>query len=249
LFTEIEPPAEFQEETTLLSEEEGAERLPEAIEDLSAEELAEEEASFRAKYALDLEEEEDDDETGGYLEEILGEEETTELTPSAEQMDAIIKFLDDDGEEEEEEEEDEEADDAEVDEEAGSVRKKEKETAEPSVLVLGPDHPKMIRFQAALRAHLERQNYEADCELRRLEGELKARKKTRTELGTNLYNLQHEMLRQTEAVEKIDKDMEKLLEKRIRMEDDARNVKESLHGFREQERQEQERGELKIKPS
>jgi hypothetical protein len=43
-------------------------------------------------------------------------------------------------------------------------------------MVLGPDHPKMARFQAALKDHLKRQINAADLEIRQMDNELKMRK-------------------------------------------------------------------------
>jgi len=43
-------------------------------------------------------------------------------------------------------------------------------TSQPEgrVLVLGPDHPRMQRFQAALKRHLQKQIYLEECQLRDL---------------------------------------------------------------------------------
>ena len=42
----------------------------------------------------------------------------------------------------------------------------EKKQDEDTVIVLGPDHPRMQRFQKALKEHLNRQIYNMDCEIR-----------------------------------------------------------------------------------
>jgi len=123
-------------------------------------------------------------------------------------MDAIIKYLQDeeegegDGEEEEEEGDQESPINIESTQGGGDG-----EPDASSVLVLGPEHPKMKRFQKALSEHLKRQIFEADCALRDLENDLKIRKKERTDLGTSLYSLQHDMLRKTEAVEKVQNEL------------------------------------------
>ncbi|CAG7836266.1 unnamed protein product [Allacma fusca] len=95
---------------------------------------------------------------------------------------------------------------------------------EDNLIVLGPDHPKMERFQKALKAHLERQLYNADCEIRNMENESRMKKKEREDLGNQLYNLQYELQRQTDLLEKYDKDLEGLKERRSEVERDTEVV-------------------------
>lgn len=70
----------------------------------------------------------------------------------------------------------------EEEETSGAQETEENETSqggsneEPNVMVLGPDHPKMARFQAALTEHLKKQIYAADLELCNLENDLKMKK-------------------------------------------------------------------------
>lgn len=45
-------------------------------------------------------------------------------------------------------------------------------TNEEKLIVLGPNHPKMQRFQAALKAHLQKQLYLAECEAKDLVSKL-----------------------------------------------------------------------------
>lgn len=51
---------------------------------------------------------------------------------------------------------------------------KDKKQDEPNVVVLGPEHPKMKRFQKALKEHLKRQVYLADLEIKDIETEFKS---------------------------------------------------------------------------
>lgn len=202
----------------------------------------------------DFEEGDDEDFQGKYgLDDILGEIENEELEahenngddeedylndyqefmgedgpegPTAEQLESMIKYLEDQkknaGAEEEGEEDEYNEGHAEfTTEEADSDQTK-------MLMVLGPDHPKMVRFQRALKAHLLRQIYLVETETRDLEQELKEKRRERTEMGTAMFNLQNEMLHQTELMEKYEKDLTKVSDKRTKIENATTSLKENV---------------------
>lgn len=68
-------------------------------------------------------------------------------------------------------------------------------------------------------------------------------RKERVELGTSLYNLNHEMLRQSDAVEKYEKEMHKMREKREKIEEKTKELREFLQEIRDKCQKEEERGE------
>nr|CAD7570180.1 unnamed protein product [Timema californicum] len=65
-----------------------------------------------------------------------------------------------------------------------------------SMDLLEPKHPLMKRFQAALKAHLERQLLRLSEEVLELEAALKGKQVEREDLGVELYNLQQEVTKQ-----------------------------------------------------
>ncbi|KAJ7340194.1 Coiled-coil domain-containing protein 40 [Desmophyllum pertusum] len=81
------------------------------------------------------------------------------------------------------------------DEESGS-------DGESDMVVLDPDHPLMVRFQAAYKSHLLKQQEKVHLELRELTEDLKTKKREREELGVQLYGVQQELARQQMLLEK-----------------------------------------------
>ncbi|KAM7433427.1 Coiled-coil domain-containing protein 40 [Porites harrisoni] len=73
---------------------------------------------------------------------------------------------------------------------------------ENDMVVLDPDHPLMVRFQAAYKAHLLKQQEKVNLELRELTEDLKTKKREREELGVQLYGVQQELARQQMLLEK-----------------------------------------------
>ncbi|XP_062936915.1 coiled-coil domain-containing protein 40 isoform X2 [Cynocephalus volans] len=71
----------------------------------------------------------------------------------------------------------------------------EAEGEESQVMVLDPDHPLMMRFQAALKSHLTRQIEKLKLELQELGVATKQSQIQRQELGVNLYGLQQQLAR------------------------------------------------------
>jgi hypothetical protein len=61
-----------------------------------------------------------------------------------------------------------------------------------------------------------------------------------------LYNLQHEILRQSEAMERYEKDHIKMAEKRERTEEKAKELKTVLHEMKAEVRKEEEKGTYSI---
>lgn len=72
-------------------------------------------------------------------------------------------------------------------------------------------------------------------------------RKERTELGASLYNLQHEILRQAEAMEKYEKDHGKMGEKRIRTEERAKELRCLLAEMKAELRKEEDKGEFFVR--
>lgn len=161
--------------------------------------------------------------------------------PTVEQLEAMIKYLDDqknaagqqDGEGEEEEETG--GPDEEYNEGRAEFGAEEEEDKQKMLMVLGPDHPKMQRFQRALKEHLQRQIFIVETETRDLEQELKEKRRERTEMGTAMFNLQNEMLHQTELMEKYEKDLLRVSDKRIKTEAGTKELKDSLQCLREEQ--------------
>ncbi|XP_025098485.1 coiled-coil domain-containing protein 40-like isoform X2 [Pomacea canaliculata] len=91
----------------------------------------------------------------------------------------------------EDESEDEEASESEEEGEEES----EGSSTETELIVLDPDHPLMKRFQAALKAHLDKQSERLTLQLRELDESLRVRKKEREDLGVDLYGVQQELAR------------------------------------------------------
>ncbi|KAK3733202.1 hypothetical protein QZH41_019682 [Actinostola sp. cb2023] len=73
---------------------------------------------------------------------------------------------------------------------------------ESEMVVLDPDHPLMVRFQAAYKTHLLKQEEKLTLEQRELTESLKTKKKDREELGVQLYGVQQELARQQMLLEK-----------------------------------------------
>ncbi|XP_013002589.1 coiled-coil domain-containing protein 40 isoform X2 [Cavia porcellus] len=85
-------------------------------------------------------------------------------------------------------------------EEGTSVERLESESDEAEdegsqLVVLDPDHPLMVRFQAALKSFLNRQIDKLKLELQELEVANKQRRAQRQELGVNLYGVQQHLAR------------------------------------------------------
>ncbi|XP_032234443.2 coiled-coil domain-containing protein 40 [Nematostella vectensis] len=78
----------------------------------------------------------------------------------------------------------------------------EESDGESEMVVLDPDHPLMLRFQAAYKAHLIKQEEKVNLELRELSEDLKNKKREREELGVKLYGVQQELARQQMLLEK-----------------------------------------------
>jgi len=114
------------------------------------------------------------------------------------------------------------------------------------MVVLGPDHPKMQRFQAALKEHLERQIFQVDCQLREQENELKNRKEERTSLGATLYNLQHDMLRQTQKMESLEAELHSIEGKRDAIQEETENERKTFECVKRQLDAEQEKGKIHL---
>ncbi|KAL0595525.1 Coiled-coil domain-containing protein 40 [Plecturocebus cupreus] len=70
------------------------------------------------------------------------------------------------------------------------------------LVVLDPDHPLMIRFQAALKNHLNRQIEKLKLDLQELVVATKQSQAQWQELGLNLYNVQQHLVRLQKALEK-----------------------------------------------
>lgn len=200
-----------------------------------------EEVDFQDKYGLgdilgEIEKEDlEPPETDNY-EEFMGEGEAPD-GPTVEQLEQMIHFLD------EQKRASGEAGDDEVEEEyqEGKTTFVEQPEApditdpkQKMIMVLGPDHPKMVRFQKALKDHLQRQIYLVETETRDLEKELKEKKRERTELGSAMFNLQNEMHRQTELMEKYDKDLARFTDKRAKTEGSTGQLKEKLKRLRDE---------------
>ncbi|ELK12282.1 Coiled-coil domain-containing protein 40 [Pteropus alecto] len=70
------------------------------------------------------------------------------------------------------------------------------------LVVLDPDHPLMLRFQAALKSHLHRQIQKLTLELQELDVATKQSRVQRQELGVDLYGIQQHLARLQMQLEK-----------------------------------------------
>jgi len=184
-------------------------------------------------------------------EEFLGEDGPE--GPTVEQLEAMIKYLDEQKRQSEPKDDNSEDllpekevakrhgktpayDDAHEDKEDNNDDEDDDTNTKKSkmLMVLGPDHPKMVRFQKALKEHLERQIFIVDSEMRDLEQELKEKRRERTEMGSAMFNLQNEMLRQTEIMDKYEKDLVKTSEKRAKTEAATEKLKGELRSLKQE---------------
>ncbi|XP_070630031.1 coiled-coil domain-containing protein 40 isoform X2 [Bos indicus] len=78
----------------------------------------------------------------------------------------------------------------------------EAEEDRSQLVVLDPDHPLMIRFQAALKSYLNRQIEKLRLELQELSVATKQSRVQRQELGVNLYGVQQHLARLQMQLEK-----------------------------------------------
>uniref|UniRef100_A0A2K5ENR5 Coiled-coil domain 40 molecular ruler complex subunit n=1 Tax=Aotus nancymaae TaxID=37293 RepID=A0A2K5ENR5_AOTNA len=90
---------------------------------------------------------------------------------------------------------------AERTESEGSVEEAEDEEGS-QLVVLDPDHPLMIRFQAALKNYLNRQIEKLKLDLQELVVATKQSQARRQELGVNLYDVQQHLVHLQKALEK-----------------------------------------------
>ena len=138
---------------------------------------------------------------------------------------------------------------------------------EDKLMVLGPNHPKMQRFQKVLNEHLQKQLYNVLGEARDLvsfvtsmliccplyqlmqlqDKELRDTQKERQETGSVLYNLQYELARQTDELTKLEKKLEAMAVRKIELDATASTHKKDLEGLTSTLTDEMRREETLIK--
>ncbi|GFR74317.1 coiled-coil domain-containing protein 40 [Elysia marginata] len=96
---------------------------------------------------------------------------------------------------------------------------------ETDMVVLDPEHPLMKRFQAALGAHLNKQNEKITLELRDLDETLRVKKKEREDLGVELYGVQQELARYQMLLEQKHDQVADLKQERQKEEQELTDVR------------------------
>lgn len=72
---------------------------------------------------------------------------------------------------------------------------------ESAILVLDPDHPKMVQFQTAVKARLLKMKEEYEFSKKEIEKALKVKRREKDNLGINLYTVQQELAQQQMVLE------------------------------------------------
>ncbi|GAB1606241.1 hypothetical protein Ahia01_000906600, partial [Argonauta hians] len=72
---------------------------------------------------------------------------------------------------------------------------------EPTFLILDPDHPKMVRFQTALKNYLNKMIEKTKLELLQVTKPLNILKQDKEDLGVRLYGLQQDLANQQVRLE------------------------------------------------
>ncbi|KAK3796467.1 hypothetical protein RRG08_009244 [Elysia crispata] len=127
---------------------------------------------------------------------------------------------DDDGGEDYDDEDEEEAVAA-----GDDVMESDESDNETDMVVLDPEHPLMKRFQAALGAHLNKQNEKIALELRDLDETLRVKKKEREDLGVELYGVQQELARYQMLLEQKHDQVADLKQERQKEEQELSDVR------------------------
>ncbi|GFO16023.1 coiled-coil domain-containing protein 40 [Plakobranchus ocellatus] len=96
---------------------------------------------------------------------------------------------------------------------------------ETDMVVLDPEHPLMKRFQAALGAHLNKQNEKISLELRDLDETLRVKRKEREDLGVELYGVQQELARYQMLLEQKHDQVAELKQERQKEEQELSDVR------------------------
>ncbi|KAH9504072.1 Coiled-coil domain-containing protein 40 [Bulinus truncatus] len=96
---------------------------------------------------------------------------------------------------------------------------------EADMVVLDPDHPLMKRFQAALKAHLGKQNEKFTLELRDLTEKTRVKKKEREDLGVELYGVQQELAKYQMMLEQQHDQVAHLKQERQKEEQELNDIR------------------------
>lgn len=72
---------------------------------------------------------------------------------------------------------------------------------ESAILVLDPDHPKMVQFQAAVKKYLLKMKEKHEMSIREVDKPLKMKTQEKESLGVDLYGVQQELARQQMLLE------------------------------------------------
>ncbi|XP_013409019.1 coiled-coil domain-containing protein 40 isoform X1 [Lingula anatina] len=97
---------------------------------------------------------------------------------------------------------------------------------EGEMVVLDPDHPLMKRFQTALKSHLLKQDEKVTLELRELTEALKDKRKTREDIGVELYGVQQELARHQMMLEKKHDEFATLSNERTQAEQNLGDIRD-----------------------
>lgn len=90
------------------------------------------------------------------------------------------------------------------------------------------DHPILNKFQKTLQEHLCRINEQLEKETAEIDSQIHIINENREEIGSNLYDLQHEIDRQKDQIDSYNNSISDIFEKRIKCEEETRQAKQEL---------------------
>lgn len=90
------------------------------------------------------------------------------------------------------------------------------------------DHPLLEKFQKTLREHLCRAIEQTTKETSEINRKIEALTEEREEIGSSLYDLQHEIDRQKDEIDTYNNDISEMFEKRVECENEIRIAKQQL---------------------
>lgn len=91
------------------------------------------------------------------------------------------------------------------------------------------DHPLLDNFQKTLREHLCRVIEQTGKETAEIDTKIHILNEEREEIGSNLYDLQHEIDRQKDEIDTLNNDISHTFEKRVKCEEEIRMAKQQLN--------------------
>lgn len=106
------------------------------------------------------------------------------------------------------------------------------EDTNQSMKTLPADHPLMARFQSALHAHLNKVTAELEAEIVDIDHSMNELQGEREEIGSNLYDLQHQIDLQKETLDSYNSRINETFEKRIQCEEVNRMIQNEFKSLK-----------------